>query len=257
MDTCWLAQDFFAHGRLAWNPDTRVEAIADEYAHLMFGIAAKDKVASILTASYQAVSQYMCPLGLGFLHESLHHFDPDPWSNKDTAGITFDGAGRDRTRSTGSGYLALYASGQEAVFSDPLKCPPEYLLYFHHLSWAFKTSNGTALVQQLYDSCYHGVEAVCEFKNQWRSLHGAMDLERWAHVYEKFCQQMHHACKWRDLLCRFLLEMSQIPDTRQRFDLTTPIPHARIRTGFWHAVEDYHSRVARIRKRIQAITSPE
>jgi alpha-glucuronidase len=247
----------YAHGRMAWDPDARSENISREYAQLMFGAEVAPVVAAMLDRSYDTAAKYFAPCGLGFLYEALHHYDPDPWGTCNPNGITDDGVGYDRTSTTGSGYAGLYAAQLAAVFDDPKTCPPEYLLYFHHLPWTHVLPEGRSLIQAIYDSCYEGADEVCALRRQWRGLHGKIDLARWAHVYEKLAQQADHAERWRDLLCRFFREQSGIADTHHRFDLRTPSPHARVCSGFTHAVEDYHARVARLRSRIQAITGGE
>ena len=247
--------DLYAYGRLAWNPTLAPAEVSREYARLLFGAGPAETVASLLDRSYDAYAQYSSPFGLGFLCEAVHHFDPDPWDNRATAGITGSGLGRDRTAATGSGYAGLYPSGHAAVFADTSTCPPECLLYFHHLPWTHRMHDGRTLIQALYDGCFEGVEAVRGFRETWRGLHGCIDLERWAHVYEKLALQIEHAECWRDLLCRFFLETSGVPDDHGRFDLRSPSPHARVRSGFKQAVEDYRARVERLRARIGARTA--
>lgn len=78
----------YAHGRMAWDPAMSVQLVSAEYAGLLFGDKAAPAVADMLNRSYATCGHYMCPLGAGFLYESLHHFEPDPWSNQPTAGIT-------------------------------------------------------------------------------------------------------------------------------------------------------------------------
>jgi alpha-glucuronidase len=244
----------YAFGRMAWDPELDHQRVSREYAGILFGSAAAAAVASVLDRSYEAHARYASPFGACFLYESLHHFDPDPWSNEGAAGITDRGIGRDRTAGRGSGYVSLYPAGEAARFSDPATCPSEHLLYFHHLPWDFRLSDGRTLIQAIYDSCYSGVEEVREFKAAWRGLHGDIDLERWAHVYEKLALQIDHAERWRDLLCRYFLERSGVPDIHARFSGDSPSPHARVRSGFPQAVEDYRARVERVRARIGART---
>lgn len=245
----------YALGRLAWDPRLAPEAISREYARLVFGDEAAPAVASLLDRSYDACGRYMSPYGLGFLYENIHHFDPDPWSNRAAAGITEDGLGRDRTEATGSGHTSLYPPEHAAVFGDPARCPLRHLLFFHHLPWDHRMADGRTLIQSIYDSCYTGVEEVAGFRKTWRDLHGVIDLERWAHVYEKLALQLDHAARWRDLLCRFFLEVSDVKDEHKRFTRCSPSPHARVRSGFAQAVEDYRARVARQRVRIGARTA--
>lgn len=242
----------FAYGRLSWDSSMDIDTIASEYAELMFGPEAREVVSGLLKSSYNVFASYTSPYGLHYMWEQLHHFDPDPWSTLHSAGIDGEGVGRDRTSATGSGHTSLYAPWHTKVFEDPMKCPEEYLLYFHHLHWKHPMADGRTLIQALYDSFYQGAEAVGKFRLQWRELHGQIDLARWAHVYEKFAMQQDHAERWRDILCRFFLEYTKIGDEQKRFDFNTPSRHARVRSGFPVALEDYIARVARRRSQMGA-----
>jgi alpha-glucuronidase len=221
----------------------------------MFGEEAAPAVASLLDRSYDSYEKFNSPLGIGHLWEHLHHFDPDPWNNTHGIGLTGDGIGIDRTEASGSGYIGLYHREQAKVFADPRTCPLRFLLYFHHLPWRHRLPCGRTLIQYLYDSTWDGAAEVAQFRREWRGLHGKIDLDRWAHVYEKTGMAAVHAERWRDLLCRFFLEASGIPDARGRFSESSPSPHARVRSGFPQALEDYMERVKRMRRRIKATTA--
>lgn len=238
----------YTHGRLAWQPDADPRVILDEYTTQMFGPEAAPAISAIMADSYQTVAAYTLPLGMGYISEKLHHFEPDPWDNPHPAGITADGIGTDRTVATGSGYLNLYPPELAASYADPATCPREVLLYFHHLPWTHILPDGETLLQALYNSYCDGVERVRQSRQDWRALHGQIDLERWAHVSEKLALQQQHAERWRDLVCRFLEEVTGIPDTQHRFD--APSPHNRLQSGFPQALADYKSRVEREKKEL-------
>lgn len=244
--------DLYAFGRLAWDPRLRSASLSREYSQLMFGEAAAGRVSALLDHSYDAVASYTSPLGLGNLYEHLHHHEPDPWENCTQAGITADGAGRDRTRTSGSAHTGLYADANARIFEDPATCLKRNLLYFHHLPWSFPLRDGRPLIQALYDELFAGVEAVATMRCDWLELRELIDPDRWAHVYEKLGLQLDHAERWRDLLARFFFEKSGKADVLGRICADTPSPHARIRSGFGQAVQDYLARVARMREHIQA-----
>lgn len=245
----------YTYGRQAWNPHQDPVEILREWSVLTFGPEAAPTVVEILDHSYDTMAKYMGLLGNHSLAELQHHYEPDPWEKlfAHDAGVTDSGIGVDRTVETGSGYLGYYPPGLRALYADAASCPVNQLLYFHHLPWEHEMPDGRTLVQYLYDQYYEGVEEVREFRRQWRTLHGVIDLERWAHVYEKLAIQEQHAERWRDLMCRYFLEKSGIGDAHGRFWEGSPSPHSRIRTGFWEAVEDYRARVERERRRIGAL----
>ncbi|MCC5843722.1 MAG: alpha-glucuronidase [Verrucomicrobia bacterium] len=235
----------YTHGRLAWRPDADPRAVLDEYTVQMFGPEAGPAVSEMMADSYDTVASYTMPMGMTYISEFLHHFEPDPWANHDGAGITADGIGVDRTAATGSGYIGLYPPELAGRFEDPATCPLRCLLYFHHLPWTHSLPGGETLIQSLYDSYCGGVETVRGYRRQWRALHGQIDLERWAHVCEKLALKERHAERWRDLVCRFLEEISGIKDAQGRFD--APSVHNRVRSGYRQAFEDYRARVERER----------
>ena len=242
----------YGFGRQAWSPHAEARGFLDEWAMRTFGADAAGEVAEILADSYDTVASYTMPMGLTYISEYLHHFEPDPWENHHSAGIREDGIGTDRTVKTGSGYAGWYAPEFAARVENAATCPDRVLLYFHHLPWAHRLADGRTLIQRLYDGYADGVAKVGEYRRKWRALHGRVDLERWAHVAEKLALQERHAERWRDLVCRYLAEVSGVTDERGRFSARMVSPHNRVRTGFWRAVEDYKSRVARERAAIGA-----
>jgi alpha-glucuronidase len=214
----------------------------------LLGPDAAPVLENILRDSYKHAAAYTMPMGMNYICEFLHHYEPDPWENHRGAGISAQGIGIDRTVATGSGYLGLYPPELAERYADPATCPLNVLLYFHHLPWTHLLPGGNTLLQELYNSYCDGPEAIRSYREQWQSLLGLIDLDRWAHVYEKFGLQLQHAERWRDLICRFFEELTGIPDARDRF--SAPSPHNRIRSGFELAFEDYKARVQRERQKI-------
>lgn len=239
-------------GRLAWQPTAEPCSVLREYAAQTFGADAAGEVVALMEDSYDTVASYTMPMGLTYITEFLHHFEPDPWENHYSAGIRADGIGTDRSVKTGSAYVGLYPPECALKLEDPATCPERVLLYFHHLPWTHRLADGRTLIQALYDGYADGAAKVGEYRRRWRALHGRIDLERWAHVAEKLALQERHAERWRDLVCRYLAEVSGIVDERGRFSARMVSPHNRVRSGFWRAVDDYKARVAREREAIGA-----
>ncbi len=149
-DRNWSGSQFdqanwYAFGRLAWNPEASALDIASDWARMTFSNDAgtvKDIVA-IMMGSHEAVVNYMTPLGLAHLMGTGHHYGPAPWvadqSRPEWNPVYYhradaNGIGFDRT-ATGSNALAQYAAPAAAQFQDPDRTPLEYLLWFHHVSW--------------------------------------------------------------------------------------------------------------------------
>jgi len=251
------ASTLYTYGRQAWNPQAAPEAILRDWAELTFGDAAASGVVELLDDSYDTQAKYHGLLGNHSLAELQHHYRPDPWEPlfAKKTGVTEHGIGFDRSSETGSAFLDLYPEAVAELYADPETCPTRFLLFFHHLPWDYEMDDGSTLIQFLYDQYYEAVEEVRAYEDQWRQLLGKIDLERWAHVQEKLAAEAWHAEQWRDIMCRYFLEVSGIPDEKGRFTEGTPeSPHVRVNTGFWRGVQDYRARVQRERERIRAIT---
>ena len=136
----WTGHDFaqsnwYAFGRLAWNPDLKSEAIAREWIALTFTSdrTASDKLTRLMIESHEALVDYMTPLGLHHIMWPGHHYGPAPWWDKgertDWTSIYYhraddEGIGFDRTK-TGSNAVSQYHRAVRDAFNDPSKCPGE------------------------------------------------------------------------------------------------------------------------------------
>ena len=243
----------YTFGKQAWNPREETATILQSYSELTFGRRAAPVVVEILDGSYDTMAKYMGLMGGHSFAEVLHHYEPDPWGGfAEKAGLTAEGIGMDRSVETGSGYLGLYHPEVARRYADPRTCDPEVLLYFHHLPWDYELANGKSLIQNLYDRYYEGHDEVSAYAEKWRRLHGLIDLERWSSVYTKMAAEEQYAERWRDLMCRFLLEKSGVEDAHGRFSWRSPSPHNRLRTGAWQAFADYRARVQRETEQLNA-----
>jgi alpha-glucuronidase len=200
--------NWYAFGRLAWNPDLPSEQIAREWAAQTFSRAEPfiEAVVPMMLGSRQAAVDYMTPLGLSHLMATGHHYGPGPWVcdlarpewnpcyyHKADA----DGIGFDRTAS-GSNALAQYAPSVAAGWSDPRRIDPDYLLWFHHVPWDFRVKSGQPLWNELVARYDRGVAAVDRMAATWAAQEAYVDAPRFADVADFLRIQQAEARWWRD-----------------------------------------------------------
>jgi alpha-glucuronidase len=200
--------NWYAYGRLAWDPALSARAIAEEWARMTFTAdeAVVRPVVDMMMASHQAAVDYMTPLGLHHLMGRGHHYGPMPW---DAAGPRADwtpvyyhradrnGIGFDRTRS-GSDAVSQYAPPLAAQFGDLKQVPDDYLLWFHHVPWDHRMRSGRALWEELVTRYTHGVDEVRRLRETWAGLAGRIDAERHAKTATFLAVQQQEAQWWRD-----------------------------------------------------------
>src|SRR5205085_11830948 len=78
--------NWYAFGRLAWNPDASARSIAEEWIRMTFTRDPKavETIARIMLESHDALVDYMTPLGLHHLMWGGHHYGPAPWWDKES-----------------------------------------------------------------------------------------------------------------------------------------------------------------------------
>ncbi|WP_086736561.1 alpha-glucuronidase family glycosyl hydrolase [Erythrobacter colymbi] len=202
------AANWYAFGRLAWNPALSSEDIAREWAAQTFtrDDQALGTIAAMMLGSRETVVDYTGPLGLAHLMGTGHHYGPAPWvcdlgradwnpcyyHRADKGGIGFD-----RT-AAGSKALAQYAPAIAANWSDPATTDPRYLLWFHHLPWSHRLPSGRTLWEELAARYDAGVAGVDRMAAAWASLAPAIDAERHAAITADLAIQRKEARWWRD-----------------------------------------------------------
>jgi len=225
MDANWLGHplamaNLYGYGRLAWNPNLDSKAIAEEWARLTFGSdpAVVQTIADMLLASWPIYESYTGPLGAGTLTDILgSHFGPGvesserngwgQWHRADHHGI-----GMDRTAVSGSGYVDQYRAPVAKMCESLDSTPDELLLFFHHVPYTHVLHSGKTVIQQIYDSHYAGAEAAAGLVQQWESLKGQVDEERYEEVLRRLEYQAGHAIVWRDAVCNWFFQISGIVD---------------------------------------------
>jgi alpha-glucuronidase len=223
-DRNWSGSEFdqanwYAFGRLAWNPRLPARAVAEEWTRMTWtnDPAAVESIVGIMMESRQAVVDYMTPLGLHHLMATGHHYGPGPWvddlARPDWNPVYYhragpDGIGFDRTAS-GSNAVAQYAPPVAARFSDPEKVPEDFLLWFHHVSWDRRLASGRTLWDELVERYDRGVAAVGAMRRRWAALRPAIDPERHAEVAAFLAIQEEEARWWRDSSIAYFRSVSK------------------------------------------------
>jgi alpha-glucuronidase len=213
--------NWYAFGRLAWSHTLTDAQIADEWIKQTFGSNAKlgSAVKNMMLHSYEAMVNYMTPLGLHHIMGTGHHYGPAPWvSNAGRADwnpvyyhrASATGIGFDRTEK-GSDALSQYAPEVRKQFENPTTCPDEYLLWFHHLPWTFKMKSGRTLWDELCLRYQRGVDSVRCMQQQWNNLKGLVDEERFRHVAMLLAVQEKEAVWWRNACLLYFQTFSKMP----------------------------------------------
>jgi alpha-glucuronidase len=213
--------NWYAFGRLAWNPDASARAIAQDWVRMTFtnDSAFVAPVVDMMMGSREAVVDYMTPLGLAHLMAHGHHYGPAPWdasgSRADQTPVYFhradkNGIGFDRT-ATGSNAVAQYAPPLAQEFGDIKRVPEKFLLWFHHVPWDYRLHSGRALWEELVYRYTHGVDEVKQMRATWRGLEGRIDVERYRQIAAFLAIQEQEAQWWRDASIAYFQSISGRP----------------------------------------------
>ncbi|SFC55451.1 alpha-glucuronidase [Parapedobacter composti] len=213
--------NWYAFGRLAWDPDADAGDIADDWLRCTFGNDGPlvHALLPMMMQSREAAVNYMTPLGLHHLMGWDHHYGPGPWiSGKPRADWTSvyyhkaskDGIGFDRTAS-GSDALSQYFPEVRALFENPQECPEEYLLWFHHLPWDFQMRSGETLWEALCRRYYDGVATVGRMQATWEGQKGRVNEAVFNEVRDLLAIQYQEAVRWRDACVLYFQQFSGMP----------------------------------------------
>lgn len=213
--------NWYAFGRLAWNPRLSARDIAGEWARMTWSNEPEvvEAITQMMMGSHQAVVDYMTPLGLQHLMATGHHYGPGPWvddlEREDWNPTYFhradrNGIGFDRTV-RGSNAVGQYAPPVRRRFSDPERTGEDYLLWFHRLPWEHQMPSGRPLWAELAGHYDRGVRKVEDMKSRWQRLESRVDLERHAEVAAFLDIQAQEARWWRDASLAYWTSVSGRP----------------------------------------------
>ena len=221
LDTNWCGHHFsqanwYAFGRLAWNPNLKSEEIAEEWLKQTFAPQGNhnyqlspihSQLLSMMLRSREACVDYMMPIGLHHIFRFDHHYGPEPdgyiasypiewcpvyYHKADTLGIGFD-----RTH-TGSDATSQYREPYCSLYDDVNTCPERYLLWFHRVPWTYRMKSGRNVYEELQYRYNRGVSEVEDFIRIWNEAKPAIDDQRWQEVDERMQHQLENAREWRD-----------------------------------------------------------
>jgi alpha-glucuronidase len=225
-DRDWAGSTFnqanwYAFGRMAWDPALGAAPVAREWAAMTFAPspAIVDPVVRMMMGSREAVVDYMTPLGLAHVMATGHHYGPGPWiadlkrpewnpvyyHRADKAGIGFD-----RTK-TGSNAVAQYAPDLARRLADPATTPERELLWFHHVAWDRPMASGRTLWAEMVHDYDSGVAYVGDMRRQWDSLKTQVDAGRWDKTATYLAIQEREARWWRDASLAYWTSVNGLP----------------------------------------------
>ena len=226
-DVNWCGHHFaqanwYAFGRLAWNPSLTSDRIADEWLRQTFTSqpAFVRPVKEMMLQSREAVVNYMMPLGLHHQFAWGHHYGPEPWCSVPGARPDWlpsyyhkadkEGIGFDRS-SKGSDAVSQYPDSLRQIYNDEATCPEIYLLWFHHVPWQHQMKSGRTLWGELCHAYDRGVRQVRGFQEVWDSVEPFVDVRRFREVQSKLKIQMRDAVWWKDACLLYFQTFSGMP----------------------------------------------
>lgn len=239
--------NWYAFGRLAWNPELSAEQIADEWVKQTFnkpeGMSEKafeqkflSPVKDILMTSRETAVNYSMPLGLHHIFAGSH-YGPGPWERSirpDWSCVYYhkageDGIGFDRTR-TGSDNVDQYNQPLADKFNSLETCPENLLLWFHHVPWDYKMHNGNILWDELCRHYDTGISQVEGYIKTWESLKPYVSQAIFEEVSRKLDIQKNDAQWWRDACVGYFQTFSKMPLPQDVRALNVPIDSLRTKS---------------------------
>ena len=213
--------NWYAFGRLAWDHTLTSAAIATEWTQMTLTREPKAvaTIVDVMGKSRDIYVRYTTPLGLHHVMGQSIHYGPEPWlaqagrpdwtavyyHKADSAGLGFNRA------ATGSNALALYSPGVQKQWGEPKTCPPNYLLWFHHVGWRQPLSSGRTLWNELCTRYYTGADSVTWMQQRWASVRPAVDAAVFGDVTARLAIQRHEALWWRDACVLYFQTLARQP----------------------------------------------
>ena len=222
-DANWCGHPFsqanwYAFGRLAWNPSLTAEEIAHEW--LVQTYENQDEkftkpVEMMMMTSREACVNYMMPLGLHHIFKFDHHYGPEPdgfiasyplewcpvyYHKADAKGIGFDRS------SKGTDAVGQYPEPYRSQYDNIETCPEEYLLWFHHVPWTYKMKSGSTLWQELCMKYNMGVAMVEVYRDFWHTSakqYMKGHEQEWQHTDSLLNVQLENAKEWRNTCLKY------------------------------------------------------
>lgn len=229
-DANWCGHPFsqanwYAFGRLAWNPSLTAEEIAHEWLVQTYGNQDEKftkPVEMMMMTSREACVNYMMPLGLHHIFKFDHHYGPEPdgfiasyplewcpvyYHKADAQGIGFDRS------SKGTDAVGQYPEPYRSLYDNIETCPEEYLLWFHHVPWTYKMKSGSTLWQELCMKYNMGVAMVEVYRDFWHTSakqYMKGHEQEWQHTDSLLNVQLENAKEWRNTCLKYFQTFSKM-----------------------------------------------
>jgi len=247
-DVNWCGHHFaqanwYAFGRLAWNPNLRSADIAYEWLRQTWNPISNYKwpatrsnlcsalyparygepwgtLVDLMMSSREACVNYMMPLGLHHIFAGTHHYGPEPWYAP--RGVRADwtppyyhkadsiGLGFDRTLA-GSANVKQYPDELCKLYNDINTCPENLLTWFHHVPWDHKMKSGRTFWDELCHKYDDGVQETRRFLRIWDAMQPYVDSQRFEEVQHKLRIQARDSEWWRDACLLYFQTFSHRP----------------------------------------------
>lgn len=229
-DANWCGHPFsqanwYAFGRLAWNPSLTAEEIAHEW--LVQTYENQDEkftkpVEMMMMTSREACVNYMMPLGLHHIFKFDHHYGPEPdgfiasyplewcpvyYHKADAQGVGFDRS------SKGTDAVGQYPEPYRSMYDNIATCPEEYLLWFHHVPWTYKMKSSSTLWQELCMKYNMGVAMVEVYRDFWHTSakqYMKGHEQEWQHTDSLLNVQLENAKEWRNTCLKYFQTFSKM-----------------------------------------------
>jgi len=212
--------NWYAYGRMAWNPELSSEQIADEWIKQTFSSEKKfiEPVKEMMLMSRETNVKYEMPLGLHHIFSGQGHYGPGPWegaSRPDWSPLYYhkaakDGIGFDRTMN-GSAAVEQYHEPLKSLYNNVETCPENLILWFHHLPWDYKMKSGRTLWDELCYTYQEGIDEAASFIKVWESVEKYVDSQRYENIHRKIVRQAKDAIWWRDACMLYFQTFSGMP----------------------------------------------
>ena len=217
--------NWYAFGRLAWNPSISSEEIAHEWLILTY--ECKDErftkpVEMMMLTSREACVNYMMPLGLHHIFKFDHHYGPEPdgfkaeyplewcpvyYHQADSNGIGFNRS------SDGTDAVGQYPEPYRSLYDNLATCPEEYLLWFHHVPWNYRMKSGSTLWEELCMRYNMGVSMVETYRDYWHTStkeYMKDHITEWQMTDSLLNVQLANAKEWRDVCLKYFQTFSKM-----------------------------------------------
>ena len=228
-DANWCGHPFsqanwYAFGRLAWNPALTAEEIAHEWLVQTYGNQDEKftkPVEMMMMTSREACVNYMMPLGLHHIFKFDHHYGPEPdgfiasyplewcpvyYHKADAQGVGFDRS------SKGTDAVGQYPEPYRSLYDNIKTCPEGYLLWFHHVPWTYKMKSGSTLWQELCMKYNMGVAMVEVYRDFWHTSakqYMKGHEQEWQHTDSLLNVQLENAKEWRNICLKYFQTFSK------------------------------------------------